>query len=214
VNDKPFEVAHLSQVEAFASPGRGRRLGIRGHLGIRAFGINAYEADEPGMPVIDEHDEGHTGHEELYFVTRGAATFHAGDARIEAPQGTFVFVRDPATKRSAVAKEPGTTVVIIGGKPGEAFTVSGWEHAAPGVQRLIAGDYEAAVEMLTRVDAEHPGEANVLYNLACAESLAARHDDALRHLTRAIELRESFLPYAQSDPDFDPIREHPNFPRP
>jgi hypothetical protein len=214
VNDRPFEVAHLSQVEAFASPGRGRRLGVRGHFGIRAFGVNAYEVAEAGKAVIGEHDEESSGHEELYFVLQGAATFRVGDAEIEAPLGTFVFVRDPATKRSAVAKEPGTTVLIVGGKRGGPFTVSGWELAAPGVQKLIAGEHGRAVELLTQVHSQHPDEANVLYNLACAESLAGRHDDALRHLSRSIELDASFLPYAQTDPDFDPMREHPRFPRP
>jgi tetratricopeptide (TPR) repeat protein len=213
VSERPFEVAHLSEIEAFASSGRGRRLAVRAHLGIRAFGVNAYEAAEAGKAVIDEHDEESSGHEELYLVVRGAATFHVGDTEIEGRQGTFVFVRDPATKRSAVAKEPGTTVLIIGGTRGEAFTVSGWELAAPGVQRLIEGEPERALELLMQVHTERPDDANILYNLACAESLAGRHDEALDHLTRAIALRESFLPHAQTDPDLDPIRGRPDFPR-
>lgn len=214
MSDRPFEVAHLSEIESFASSDRRRRLAVRAHFGIRAFGINAYQTDEPGEPVIGEHDENDTGHEELYFVARGAATFRVADTEIDAPTGTFVFVRDPATTRSAVANEAGTTVLIMGGRVGEAFRVSGWELAAPGVQRLIEGDSGAAVEMLTQVHAEYPEEANVLYNLACAESLAGRHDEALDHLSRAIELDGGFLEYAQTDPDFDPIREHAEFPRP
>jgi tetratricopeptide (TPR) repeat protein len=214
VSDRPYDVAHLSQVERFSRSERSRRLGVRGHFGIQAFGINAYQADEAGKPVIDEHDEEYSGHEELYFVAHGAATFRVADAEIDAPQGTFVFVRDPATKRSAVATEPETTVLIVGGKRGQPFTVSGWELAAPGVQQLIAGEHARAVETLTHVHAEHPDEANVLYNLACAESLAGRQEEALRHLARSIELDANFLPYAQTDPDFDPIRDRPDFPKP
>jgi tetratricopeptide (TPR) repeat protein len=214
VSERPFEIAQLVDVEAFAPPERARHLRVRAHLGIRAFGINAYEANEPGQPVINDHDEASSGHEELYFVARGAATFRVAEGEIEAPRGTFVFVGDPATKRSAVATQPGTTVIAVGGKAGEPFRVSGWERAQPGVERLLAGDHEGALELLMHADAEHPDQANVLYNLACAESLAGRHDDALRHLSRAIELEPSFLDYAQTDPDFDAVRQRPEFPRP
>ncbi len=214
MSERPFDVSHLSQVESFPRPERARRLAVRAHLNIRAFGINAYEAEERGQPLIDDHDEATSGHEELYFVARGAATFRVAEEEIDAPEGTFVFVRDPATRRSAVANEPGTTVVIVGGKPGEPFRVSGWEFSAPGVQRLMAGEHEQAVELLTQANTERPDEANILYNLACAESLVGRHADALGHLSRSIELDRSFLAYAQTDPDFDPIRGHPDFPRP
>jgi hypothetical protein len=47
---------------------------------------------------------------------------------LEAPAGTFVYVRDPAVTRSAVARDRGTTVLAFGGTPGEAFSVSEWER--------------------------------------------------------------------------------------
>ena len=45
---------------------------------IESFGINAWTATEDGQRIIGEHDEageGATGHEELYVVLDGAATF-------------------------------------------------------------------------------------------------------------------------------------------
>ena len=82
---------------------------IRRHFDIRGFGVRANRAVGDGH-VIGEHDEaglGSSGQEELYLVVSGAATFNVNGERIEAPADTFVFVRDPAAKRSAVAKEEG-----------------------------------------------------------------------------------------------------------
>ncbi len=103
---------------------------IRHHFGIQAFGVNAYVALDDGSTVIDEHtevDDSGTGHEELYLVASGHATFTVAGDEIDAPAGTLVFVRDPAVTRSAVAREAGTAVVAIGAQPGTAFEPSDWE---------------------------------------------------------------------------------------
>ena len=104
---------------------------IRHHLGIRAFGVNAGVAPHVGDWVVEEHTElqgGAAGHEELYFVARGRARFSIDGEEIDAPAGTLVFVPDPATLRSAKAEEPGTAVLYIGAKHGQAFDVSPWER--------------------------------------------------------------------------------------
>jgi hypothetical protein len=120
--------AHISDLK-FRFPTNQSWAMVRTHFDIRSFGVNAYVAEEPGVEVIGEHDEAGEGapqHEELYFVSEGHATFTVNGDEIDAPAGTFVFVRDPAATRKAVAKEAGTTVLIAGGKPGEAFTPSPW----------------------------------------------------------------------------------------
>jgi hypothetical protein len=104
---------------------------VRIHFGIRSFGTNAYVARAAGDQVITEHnetDESGTRHEELYVVASGHATFTVGSEQVDAPAGTFVYVPDPGTMRSAVAREEGTTVLCFGGTPGEAFEVSPWEQ--------------------------------------------------------------------------------------
>jgi tetratricopeptide (TPR) repeat protein len=187
---------------------------VRTHFGISAFGVNAYSADEAGLDVIGEHDElgeGSGKHEELYFVANGHATFTVNGDEIDAPAGTFVFVRDPAAKRRAVATEAGTTVIIVGGKPGEAFTPSPWERNAPALAYFGTGEYDKAVEELERIHAESPEEPGVLYNLACAESMSGKGDRAVGHLARAIELDASFRDLAEKDSDFDAIRDDPGF---
>ena len=120
--------AHISEL-AFKFPNNQSWAMVRTHFDIQSFGVNAYIAEEAGVEVIGEHDElGENAgkHEELYFVSNGRATFTVNGDEIDAPAGTFVFVRDPAVRRHAVAVEPGTTVLAIGGVPG-VHTPSSWE---------------------------------------------------------------------------------------
>ncbi len=100
---------------------------VRHHLGVSAFGVNAYVGGEQGQLVIEEHDESDIRHEELYFVAAGRAEFTLAGETLDAPAGTFVFVEDPDVRRAAVTKEPGTTVLAIGAKPGAVFSPSEWE---------------------------------------------------------------------------------------
>src|SRR5437764_12761511 len=86
---------------------------LRADLDIGAFGASASIQKKTGEPVVGEHDEvgpASDGHEELYVVVQGRATFTVDGDEIDAPQGTVVFVRDPAAKRKAVAKTDGTVV--------------------------------------------------------------------------------------------------------
>jgi tetratricopeptide (TPR) repeat protein len=187
---------------------------VRTHFDIQAFGVNAYLAEEPGIRIIEEHDElgPRAGrHEELYFVANGHATFTVDGDEVDAPAGTFVFVRDPAAKRTAVADEAGTTIVIAGGKPGEAFAPSAWERNAAGLVHFASKDYAKAAEAYEQFLEESPGDAGFLYNLACAESLLGRKEAALGHLRQSVEADPNFKQAALEDSDFDAIRDDPEF---
>jgi tetratricopeptide (TPR) repeat protein len=191
----------------------GRRGPIRRHFGIEAFGVNAWRGEKQGDLVIDDHDELVEGHEELYVVLRGRATFTLDGGVIDAPPGTLVFCR-PEVRRTAIAAEPETVVLAIGGEPGQAFSPSGWEEwGTLGMPELIEGGrWEEAVERYADALRRHPDHPGVLFNVACLESRAGRRDDALAHLQRSIELYPKNLEYASTDPDFDPIRDDPRFP--
>ncbi len=115
---------------------------IRRPLGITAFGINAYMGNE-GEHVVEEHDESQLGHEEVYVVIAGRARFTVGGDDVDVDAGGFVYLRDPATARGAVALEDGTTVLAIGGKPGQ-HEISAWEYFFAAYPRAEAGDYEGA----------------------------------------------------------------------
>ena len=147
---KAFDVVALDDIEAGPEHDGRVPLNIRRHFDIRAFGIRANRAVGEGH-IIGEHDEvglGATGQEELYLVLSGAATFTVGDEQIDAPAGTLVFVRDPAQRRSAIAKETGTTVLAIGGTPGKAYELPLGELMNPMWDAYRAEDYEGALAAL------------------------------------------------------------------
>jgi hypothetical protein len=187
---------------------------VRLRFGIRSFGVNAYAPGEGGR-VVEEHDELGAGagrHEELYLVAKGHAVFTLDGEEVDAPAGTFVFVSDPAVRRGALARDADTVVLAVGGVPGEPFRPSPWEAWLEAEPHLEAGELDGGVEILERALSDHPGNPNVLYNLACFESLAGRHDAALTHLAEAIAGDPRSRDWAQSDADFDPIRSDPRFP--
>ena len=209
-----FEVARLDELQRFE--GAFTTVPVRIPLGISAFGVNAYEATAVGGPVIEEHDELGAGagpHEELYLVLRGHARFTVAGEELDAPAGTLVFVRDPAARRGADAVAPGTTVLVVGATRGEAFEPSPWESWLEALPRYTAGDYEEAVEIMRRGLERHPDNPNVLYNLACCEALAGRHEEALGHLARSAELDQRVVEWAREDADLASVREDARFPR-
>ena len=104
---------------------------MRRPLGVTAFGVNAYWAEKPGDELIEEHDELGAGaghHEELYVVIGGGARFTVAGEEFDAPARTVVFIRDPAARRGAVATEPNTTALAVGGAAGQA-EVSPWSRS-------------------------------------------------------------------------------------
>lgn len=205
-----FRIAGLDELAVEGAPGSARWSRVRVGFGISAFGVNAWTAEEDGQTVIGEHAE-ESGHEELYFVASGHATFTVAGDEIDAPAGTFVFVRDPQANRKAVARVAGTTVIAAGGTPGKAFVPQNWEQTAPALRHWATGDFEQAIAELVDLRRQFPEEAGVVYNLACAESRSGRADDALAHLREAVERDGRFRELAENDEDFDPIRDDPRF---
>jgi mannose-6-phosphate isomerase-like protein (cupin superfamily) len=184
---------------------------IRRTLGVTAFGINAYTAAEAGDEVVEEHTETQLGHEEIYAVVAGRATFTIDGREVDAPAGTLVYLDDPAERRHAVAKEPGTTVLAIGGVPGK-HEPSAWEFFFPALPAIREGDYDRARTLLTDALAENDAPV-VRYQLACVEALAGNADRALEELNVAVEREPRLAASAQSDDDFASIRDDPRFPR-
>jgi hypothetical protein len=177
---KGWQVAKIDGI-----PRAGKRwIPIRKHFDGRAFGVNAWVADDEGEDVIGEHTEEGTGHEELYLVVSGHATFTLDGEEVDAPAGTLVYLARTETKRKAVSREAGTTILSIGAKAGEAYDVQPWEvrgdvPAVPG-GRLRGGGRAAACGDRARARSRHllqprvhggPGRAH-----GCGvRSLDARH---------------------------------------
>jgi tetratricopeptide (TPR) repeat protein len=184
---------------------------IRRTLEVRAFGINAWTAHEADAPVIDAHDERPSGHEELYVVTAGRAVFTIDGEQVDAPTGTIVFVRDPAATRGAVAGEAGTTVLSVGGKPGEAFRPRTWETNRDVLALFDRGEFAEAKRVLTEALDRYDERSGLFYNLACAEAQLGETNAALDHLRIAVEQNPPFADAARQDSDFAPIRDDARF---
>ncbi len=183
---------------------------VRKTLGVTAFGINAYTAASVGDEVVEDHTESLLGHEEIYLVVAGHATFTVDGETVDAPAGTLVYLDDPAQRRSAVAQAPDTTVVAIGGAPGR-HEVSAWEYFFPALPHMRSGDYDTARRLLE--EGLHEKDAAVLrYQLACVEALAGNRERALAELRIAVEREVRFREAAAKDEDFDSIRDDPRFP--
>jgi mannose-6-phosphate isomerase-like protein (cupin superfamily) len=209
-----YQVTSLDELEPYPQQEGRQRMRVRSSLGIEAFGVNAYGATDDGVQVIGEHDESRpwaNQHEELYVVVSGRATFTVDGEEIDAPAGTLVFVADPAATRAAVAREAGTQVIAIGGRPGEAYRISVGEAAYDWYGHYQAKEYERGLEILEATLADYPANPFLFYNMACCESLLGRTDEALEHLETAVAGYEPFRELAREDSDLDAVRDDPRF---
>jgi hypothetical protein len=208
VNDNAqWQLGRLDDMER-----RGRSVPVREHLGIHAFGVNAFTPREEDGILINEHDEAGSRQEELYVVLDGEATFEIDGETVNAPAGTFIYV-PPEARRKATGSG---TVLAIGAPAGEAYQGMDWGEAWPyqsasmaayGEQRYA--DALAAVRDGLEHTPDHPG---LHYNYACFATLAGETgDETFDHLQRSVELFPPFREQARSDDDFAAVRDDPRF---
>jgi hypothetical protein len=207
MNDKPnWQVARLDDIER-----RGRDIPVREHLGIHAFGINAFTPSDDGT-LVNEHDEAGTGQEELYIVLDGKVTFEIGGEAVEAPAGTLLFV-GPEPRRKASGDG---TVLVVGATPGEAYQGIDWGDAWPFHSESITAygeqRYADALAAVRNALEHMPDHAGLNYNYACFATLAGdTSDETFAHLRRSVELRPQFREDARRDDDFAAVRDDPRF---
>jgi hypothetical protein len=207
MSSERWQVARLEEIER-----RGKWIPVREHLGIRAFGINAYVANDEGT-IINDHDEADSGQQELYVVLDGTARFTVDGEEFDAPAGTLVSVRDPASRRTATGD---ATILAIGGAPGSAYEALDWGDAWTLHQESLGQygekQYAEAAATVRRALETHPDHPGLNYNLACFTSLAGeRGDDLFDHLRRSVELFPPFREQARQDDDLAPVRDDPRF---
>jgi tetratricopeptide (TPR) repeat protein len=186
---------------------------VRRTLDIGAFGINSYVAPNVGDDVVEEHTELSLGHEEVYLVLSGRATFTLDGEMLNAPAGTLVFLRDPAVKRHARAEEAGTTVLAVGGPRGRAYEPSPWEFWFAAERHRLSGDYDSMVDEIAGAFERYPDHPAALFHLGRAEALAGRTEDALAHVRRALELKPEWGDHIRQDEDLTALHGHPDWPR-
>jgi hypothetical protein len=156
---------------------------VRMELGLHAFGAAGFSGG-PGDVVVEAHVEAGDGrgHEELYVVCSGRATFTLDGTPVDAPAGTLVFA-SPETHRQAVAEEPGTTVLALGGPP--TFQAAGFEWLMRAKPHM-ATDPDRAREILRDGLAELPGSAAIPYGFALLEATEGDVESARASLAEAI----------------------------
>ena len=207
MNDSPkMQVSRLDDIGR-----RGRSIPVREHLGIQAFGVNAYTPGDDGT-LINEHSESGSGQEELYIVLDGNATFEVDGETFDAPAGTYVFV-GPDSRRKATGEG---TVLAVGATPGEAYQAINWGEAWPFHRESMTAyseqRYADALESVRGALEHMPDHAGLNYNYACFATLAGdTGDDTFAHLRRSVELFPRFRKDARNDDDFAAVRDDPRF---
>src|SRR3954469_7747408 len=162
-----WQAVRIDNLEAIPWPGAETTWRpLRAAIGARIVGMGAYTAERAGQAVVEPHrDSDGMGHQEVYVVLRGRATFTLDGAELDAPAGTVVRV-DPEVHRHAVAAEPGTAVLALGGMPTYEPSSSEWiERARP----HIRSDPERARAIVDDLRAERPDSPG----LPIAEALLA-----------------------------------------
>jgi mannose-6-phosphate isomerase-like protein (cupin superfamily) len=99
---------------------------VRHHFGITSFGVNAVTKDEDKV-LIPEHDHAETGEQELYVVLAGEATATLDGEQVQVPAGSAVGVEGGTRRKFESAASP-TTLMVIGGTPGQAYEIGEWEQ--------------------------------------------------------------------------------------
>jgi quercetin dioxygenase-like cupin family protein len=199
-----WQAVRLDDVEAVPWPGteltwRPLRHALRGHI----VGMGAFTAERAGQEVVEAHrdSEGGMGHEEIYVVLRGRATFTLDGAELDAPSGTFVRVA-PEVHRHAVAVEAGTAVLALGGFPTFVPSASEWiERARPHI-RTDPQRARSVIDELRAVKPDSVGVpiADALLAVGSGDEAAAR-----RALATALEREPDVREQLAADPDLGPL---------
>ena len=212
----PVRVSHLDELPRLPQSGGAVWRPIRRSMGLTGVSANAYTADAAGEEVIEDHDElspSAAGHEELYVVTAGSATFTVDGEEVDAPAGTILAI-DVGTRRRAVAREAETTVLVLGGEPGTAYPPAPFEYWYAAEPYYLAGEYEHGIEVLRKGLEHHPTSPGLNYQLACYHALAGKPWPAVEHLRVALENSEDgrVAEWMADDADLDSLRGRADFP--
>jgi mannose-6-phosphate isomerase-like protein (cupin superfamily) len=195
-----WKAVALDEIESV--PWRGSEMvwrPLRGELETHVLGMAAFTAERAGQEVVEAHVEAGDGrgHEEIYVVLRGRATFTLDGTELDAPAGTFVRV-DPAVHRHAVAAEPGTAVLALGGEPSFVPAADEWiERARPHMR----DDPERARAILDELRAERPRSPGLAIGEALLAVAQGDEAGARARLADVLETRPDWRGPLEADPD-------------
>jgi hypothetical protein len=202
----PQELHQAGADSAFVALGR--------TLDIGAFGVGAAYQRKTGESVIASHHEAGPGgdrHEELYVVVRGDARFSIDGEDVDAPHGTAIFVHDPAVVRTAIATADDTIVLAIGGPRGRPYRLTPAQSQEGFWDAYREKDWASALAATSQALEIYPGNAHLLYNIACMQARLGADDASLTALAESVSRWEPYKEMAQKDDDFESLREDPRF---
>jgi hypothetical protein len=181
-----------------------RWLPLRGALGTRIAGVGGFVADRAGQQVVEDHVESSDGraHEELYLVLRGRARFTLDGAGLDAPAGTLLLIDDAGVRRSAVAEEAGTVVIVFGGPPTFEAAASEWIERA---RAYAASEPDRARAELHELRTVYAGSPAVLVGEAVVHAAGGSPDAAVPVLRELLRLRPELRERLADDPDLGPL---------
>jgi len=195
-----WRAAHLDDVEKVRWQGTELEwLPLRSALGTRVVGMAAFTATRAGQLLVEPHreDPDGRGQEEVYVVLRGRASFVLDGASLDAPAGTFVMV-PPDVHRSAVAADPGTAVLALGGPPAYVPSGSEWiERARP----FVRTDPSRARALLEELRSEQPSSPAVAILEALVALGEGNAEAARAGLAEVLSRDPSLRPALLADPD-------------
>ena len=214
-DDDEVHVVHVDDLPELKMSSGSLFRPVRRKLALTGVSAHAYTGIEVGDEVIEPHDElspNAGGHEELYIVMTGRATFELADEEIDAPVGTMIRA-DVKQHRAAKAAEPNTTVLVVGAVPGAALPASPFEYWYASEPAYLEGDYERGIEILSEGLDAHPTNGGINYQLACYHALAGHPEKAVKHLKIALQSDDHRIAgWAAEDEDFGSIRDREDFP--
>lgn len=113
-----YAVRRIDDMEAIV---QGAFKKARAELGITSFGIQVidFPPDVDGYP---EHDHSQDGQEEVYVTMRGDGEIDIEGERVALDPDTMVRV-SAGTKRKLYPGDAGMRVLVVGGVPGQAYSV-------------------------------------------------------------------------------------------
>jgi mannose-6-phosphate isomerase-like protein (cupin superfamily) len=161
-----WRVTRVEDIEGVPWPGGITWHPVRMELGFRAFGIGGYTGD-PGDVLIEPHDESSDGrgHQELYVVLAGSARFTLDGEELDVAAGGIVAV-EPGVRREAVALEPASVVLAMGGPPTFEIAGSEWLMRA---RPLLESQPERARALLEEGLRQLPESPAIRYGFALLE---------------------------------------------
>jgi hypothetical protein len=118
---------------------------------------------------------------------------------------------EPSSKRSAVAAEDGTTILVVGGRPGGVYRPRAWETNGQVFALFGEGRIEEARGILRGVVDDYEDGESIEYNLACCEARLGDADAAFEHLRRGLDGRADLVELARGDDDLASLRDDPRF---